>query len=68
VLAEWEIARPMSAEAEIPVALSSGTGELILWWRLPGAVSPASVGSSNDARVLALAFRRISFHPLGRLR
>jgi hypothetical protein len=65
VLAEWAIARPMLAEAEIPVALRSGTGESILWWRLPGAASPVSVGISNDARVLALAFRRIAFHPLG---
>jgi lipopolysaccharide transport system ATP-binding protein len=64
VLANWEIARPMSVAADIPPALRSGTGELRLWWRLPGAASPASSGISNDTRILALAFQRITFHPL----
>ena len=64
VLADWEITRPMSAEALIPAALRPKTGDLKLWWRLPGAASPASAGLSSDTRVLALAFRRMSFHSL----
>jgi lipopolysaccharide transport system ATP-binding protein len=64
VLGDWEIAGPMSAEVEIPAALRHEAGELRLWWRLPGAASPASAGVSHDARILALAFRRIWFHPL----
>jgi hypothetical protein len=64
VLADWEVAQPRSVEAEIPAALRSDSGELKLWWRMPGAASPASAGVGTDARVLALAFQRITFHPL----
>lgn len=61
VLGRWKISKPSKVEVIIPDKLRTPASDLRIWWRLPGATSPSSVGAGTDTRVLALAFRRIVF-------
>jgi tetratricopeptide (TPR) repeat protein len=50
-------------ELLVPSAMLGGNGEVTLRLALPDAISPAQMGMSDDPRLLALSFRRLTFRP-----